>query len=854
MKFRKRIYVLILLCYIISSFMIYKVNAKSNNSYLNSLNLGTTHYGGAYIFGEIISETKPEIVFKSTDGKIQKEVYIESRGNGKYYFDRHLVEIDFSKSYIFEVTTKNEKYKLDLGNNRILGVHNGYEIEINNSEIQIKDYIPNINLRSLNLGKTHYGGAYIYGEITAEKEPNIVFKSTDGQIIKDVYIEAKGNNVYYFDRHLVEIDTSKKYIFEASFGKSTKNIPLGNNRQLGIINEQKVEIKNNEILISKYEYIGVPTIDLKDINLGTTAKGSKYIYGHIEYYETENNEKKQVSTIPKIVFKSTDNTEEKEVYLQKINNNTYYFDRHIVNLDMNKQYTFYVTSTNTKNQYKNSVAINLGNKNLGINTNKYQIYTEFNKVKFVFESYKSIPQIELKEINLKKTHYGDKYLYGKFTYKEYSNGKLVKDLDNPKIVFKSTDGEVEKDVYLEKIGENEYYFDRHLIGLDLSKQYEFQVCSTDIRNQYKDTVSLQFNNSNFGIYKKYQVENDGQRIYFREDLYNGTANIQLKDVNLGKTERGGSYIYGTIRYTEYINNIENSVLEDPIAVFKSTDGEVEKEVYIQHIGQDMYYFDRHLEGIDLNKQYIFYIKSNDGRNQNQNYLPIYLGNKKLGLFGKYNVKLEATNVRFTINKTRYNGIDVSSWQGDIDWRAVKNAGIDFAIIRVGFRGYGSGKIVLDKKWEQNIQQAKSNGITCGVYFATHAVSIEEAIQEAEFTLNNIARYNITGPVVIDTESSGDGGRADNLPKELRTEIVKAFCERIKSRGYNPMIYASKYWLRDDLDMSKLGYYDVWLAHYTGSQDKPSDYKGDYVMWQYTSSGSVNGINTLVDLNVGYKDY
>ena len=200
------------------------------------------------------------------------------------------------------------------------------------------------------------------------------------------------------------------------------------------------------------------------------------------------------------------------------------------------------------------------------------------------------------------------------------------------------------------------------------------------------------------------------------------------------------------------------------------------------------------------------------------------------------------------------GIDVSEYQKIIDWDAVKRSGTDFAIIRVGYRGWGSsGTLVTDKYFERNIQEATKVGMNIGFYFFTQAVSVPEAIEEANYTLNLLSKYNvpIKYPIAIDTERTPVGtGRADNISKELRTEIVKAFCDTIKNAGYEPMIYASKNWLLNDLNISELMSYDVWLAHYT---DK-TDYQYPYTIWQYTSSGAVNGIAGRVDMNIGYKKY
>ena len=206
------------------------------------------------------------------------------------------------------------------------------------------------------------------------------------------------------------------------------------------------------------------------------------------------------------------------------------------------------------------------------------------------------------------------------------------------------------------------------------------------------------------------------------------------------------------------------------------------------------------------------------------------------------------------------GIDVSTYQSTINWPKVKQDGVDFAMIRVGFRGYGqTGSLVEDAQFKNNITGATNSGIQVGLYFFTQAITEQEAIEEANFVLARIAGYPITYPIAIDTEWSShpnQQGRADSLSKAQRTKIVKAFCETIKQAGYEPMIYANKYWLKDQLDLNQLEDYAIWLAHYTGAtQDdplaKPSDYDGKYIMWQYTDKGTVDGIIGNTDMNVGW---
>ena len=224
-------------------------------------------------------------------------------------------------------------------------------------------------------------------------------------------------------------------------------------------------------------------------------------------------------------------------------------------------------------------------------------------------------------------------------------------------------------------------------------------------------------------------------------------------------------------------------------------------------------------------------------------------------------KIMSTETRRVVIYNKYDiGIDVSKHNGSIDWEQVKKSGIQFAIIRAGNRGYGeAGNMVEDPYFVQNMNGAIANGIKVGVYYFSQAITVEEAIQEAEATLRMIQDNGFAGklslPIVIDTEAAG--GRADSMTKEQRTTVVKAFCERIKQAGYTPMVYANKSWLKNNLIMSELEQYEVWVAHYVKTDDpinNPTDYDGRFEIWQYTSEGSVPGVSGNVDIDISYKKY
>ncbi len=209
-----------------------------------------------------------------------------------------------------------------------------------------------------------------------------------------------------------------------------------------------------------------------------------------------------------------------------------------------------------------------------------------------------------------------------------------------------------------------------------------------------------------------------------------------------------------------------------------------------------------------------------------------------------------TEIRQTsgVSKTGVLGIDVSKWQKEIDWDKVKNEGVDFAIIRCGYRGSVTGSLVEDPYFEQNIKGARAAGIKVGVYFFTQAVNEVEAVEEASMVISLVRDYELQYPVFIDTEGAGGNGRADSLNVEERTAVCEAFCTTVKNAGLEAGVYASRNWYNNKLTANTLESYTIWLAEY---RSVPL-YQGYYQMWQYTSKGKINGINGNVDLNVSYR--
>lgn len=200
----------------------------------------------------------------------------------------------------------------------------------------------------------------------------------------------------------------------------------------------------------------------------------------------------------------------------------------------------------------------------------------------------------------------------------------------------------------------------------------------------------------------------------------------------------------------------------------------------------------------------------------------------------------------------YTGVDVSSHQGSVDWNAVKNDGIDFTMLRVGYRGYGpEGKLGDDDTFRYNYENAKAAGLDVGVYFFSQATTPEEAREEARFVLDRIDGLDITYPVAYDWEAIDyDTARTDGMTTEQISDCAAAFCDTVAQRGYTVLVYFNRELGYFNYDLSKLQDYHFWLAEYLSAPTFVYDYK----IWQYAKDGSVDGINGNVDLNISVHDF
>ena len=277
--------------------------------------------------------------------------------------------------------------------------------------------------------------------------------------------------------------------------------------------------------------------------------------------------------------------------------------------------------------------------------------------------------------------------------------------------------------------------------------------------------------------------------------------------------------------------IEVEIVEENFIVGENEENKEEEEVKVED-GNATY------KGVTVEIPKVVVAKVNDAEDKKNQVSDSSTSNAKV-------VSVEET-IEQNNNTGKAIGIDVSKWQGDINWSEVKKSGIEFAIIRIGYRGSSQGSIVMDPYFQKNISGATANGIKVGVYFFSMAINEEEAIQEAAWTIENAKKYRVTYPIVYDFESWGVG-RAAGISNEQVQKNALSFLGYVNASGYSGMMYGSKNALKNRFTMGSFSSYKIWLAHYT----EKTDYAGRYDMWQHTDKGTVPGISGYVDMNIAY---
>ena len=214
-------------------------------------------------------------------------------------------------------------------------------------------------------------------------------------------------------------------------------------------------------------------------------------------------------------------------------------------------------------------------------------------------------------------------------------------------------------------------------------------------------------------------------------------------------------------------------------------------------------------------------------------------------YGRLDFQYNRNNYLYCLRQESYPGVDVSAFQGNIDWQQVKDSGIRFAMLRLGYRGYESGKLVEDEYVQQNLEQTKAVGMPIGAYFFSQALTIKEVDEEIDFMLKVLGDYELHMPIVLDWEIPTADARTAQMDARTLTALQEYFCETMTGMGYTPMVYFNWHQSNTLLYLNELEDYPFWLALY----DDRMTYPYHVEMWQYTDSGRVPGIQGGVDLNI-----
>ena len=616
-------------------------------------NSGSNYIGGYVYIAEWVGNDcrtpsgTPQLILKSTDGKVAQEMYVGYEGGIKYYFDRKIDTLDMSKEYYIEARLTSDKnieqeskkvQRIYLPNQIIKQGYKGRTIKVINNKIVFSEgeYKGDINteLAEIKLVQNGNGETYLAGFVhiveyinqsgnTPKSMPEIWLKSTDGKFATVMYVGYEEKCEYYFDKIIEYLDTSKTYYIEAKL-TTEDNISTNKRQQVAIKNQQigkfkaiTVNAKNNNIILN---YKGNINTELKTINLIRNEKGQHYISGYIYIAEYINNECKTPAGMPKILLKSTDNTFETEMYVGYESSIEYYFDKRIDDLDINKEYYIEAQLSNENNLSENKTQqVKISNRTLE-NGNQMKLEIRNNRIKVIDKTlyYGSI-NTELYQMNIIQNGQGDNYISGYIYIAEYVNNECRTPSGIPQMTLRATDGSYSTTMYVGYEGGIKYYFDKNIENIDTNKQYEIEVKLTGSKNiapiANKTQIAKITQKGEVGTCTNgNKVSLQGNNIIVKDNKYYGSINTELYQMNIIQNGQGDNYISGYIYIAEYVNNECRTPSGIPQMTLRATDGSYSTTMYVGYEGGIKYYFDKNIENIDTNKQYEIEVKLTGSKN------------------------------------------------------------------------------------------------------------------------------------------------------------------------------------------------------------------------------------------------
>ncbi len=524
---------------------------------------------------------------------------------------------------------------------------------------------------SVNSAKTHLTGEVIVVDwindmqAVPKSNPTIKLVSTDGETIY-CYVQHKGGNTYYFDTWLSNIDSSKEYKIEISAADRvnipvhhTMYTPLGNDKFLGEDELYNYLIKNQVLVSETKQYVGDLNSEIQKLNTIKVSENKYYITGEIIAVEWINGKSNVPRQTPAIYLKSNSG-DSRKLYIKRLTGNTYYFDGSLEGLDMTKQYYLEIISENPNNlsTSKNQI-VNLAKLQKVIGRCQDDKQLEIQEGKIIFNDYTYIGNInsQLVKFNVGKANNAT-YVSGEIIVVEWVNGLSTVPEVAPTMRFKSVDGSVNIDVFVTATGTNTYYFDRYIEGIDISKEYYFEIESGSKSNISSSKImnvkfdGTEYNNKIVGKYHDKNIKLSEQKIMFKDDTYVGNINSGLVKFNVGKANEA-TYVSGEIIIVEWVDGLSTVPEVAPKMRFKCVDDpSINLEVFVTTTGTNTYYFDRYIEGIDTTKEYYFEVESGDTKNISESKsMNVYFrgtdyNNTIVGKYHDYNIRLSEQKIIF----------------------------------------------------------------------------------------------------------------------------------------------------------------------------------------------------------------
>ena len=633
-----------------------------------------------------IPRNTPKIRVISLDGTQSFEMSVSVIEQNNYYFEGYIDGIDTNKQYRIEVEsgdTNNISQYRKVGAactfDKTLGQYRRDLLSIEGSILTFTptNYYGDIAMDILetNLNKND-NGHYISGRVLVSEwigkiwnepdmNPKIEIVSTEGDYRQELWVMKETGNQYYFDGYIDGLDKNKEYYIYVTLSNTynisqqkSARVTYKEDFSLGEFGEYDVKIEDGKLVIKERDYyIGDLSNEITSLELKQNPEGKTYIEGEVLVSEWIDGVTWSIPrTTPIIRLKSTDGTEVYECWEMDLGENNYYFNVYIEGIDPTKEYEIEIESGSSKNTsaYRIVKGVYNQNKQLGA----YQdIKVKIENNNIIFDAYRGDLSNDITSLEIKQNAEGRTYIEGEVLVSEWLNGVTWSiPRETPIIRLKSTDGTEVYECWEMDLGGNNYYFDVYIEGIDTSKEYEIEIESGSEKNisSYRKVAGVYNQNKELGEYHGDKVEIENSKIRFSESTYRGDLSSDITKLELKQNAEGKTYIEGEVLVSEWIDGVTWSIPRTtPIIRLKSTDGTESYECWEMDLGENNYYFNVYIEGIDTSKEYEIEIESGSSKNTSpyRKITGVYNQDNDLGKYQEKNVRIENNIISFNDTKT-----------------------------------------------------------------------------------------------------------------------------------------------------------------------------------------------------------